>query len=69
MTLRRGDDFPLHQTQGSIGHAGSDRTFGRRFVESGDQELVLGFAGAFTTRVHDRILSGMLEALIEGGWR
>ncbi len=44
-------------------------TSGRRFVEGGGQDLVLGFAGAFTTRAHDRILSGMLEALVEGGWR
>ena len=44
-------------------------TSGKRFVESGGQDLVLGFAGAFTTRVHDRILSDMLEALVEGGWR
>ncbi len=44
-------------------------TSGKRFVESDGQDLVLGFAGAFTTRAHDRILSGMLEALVEGGWR
>ena len=44
-------------------------TSGKRFVESGGVDLVLGFAGAFTTRAHDVILSAMLEALVEGGWR
>ena len=44
-------------------------TSGRRYVEHGCADLVLGFSGCLTARSHDVILAEMLERLVEGGWR
>ena len=44
-------------------------TSGRRYVEAGCADLVLGFSGCFTMRAHDVILSEMLERQVQEGWR
>ena len=42
-------------------------TSGKEFVEGG-HDLVLGFAGTYTARRHDRIMADLLERLVEEGW-
>ena len=42
-------------------------TSGREFA-AGGSDLVLGFAGTYTARRHDRIMADLLERLVEEGW-
>jgi hypothetical protein len=42
-------------------------TSGKEFVASGN-DLVLGFAGTYSARRHDRIMADLLERLVEEGW-
>lgn len=42
-------------------------TSAKEFCESG-HDLVLGFAGTYTARRHDRIMADLLERLVEEGW-
>jgi aminoglycoside phosphotransferase (APT) family kinase protein len=42
-------------------------TSGKEFCE-GSHDLVLGFAGTYTARRHDRIMADYLERLVEEGW-
>ena len=42
-------------------------TSAKEFVE-GSHDLVLGFAGTYTARRHDRIMADLLERLVEEGW-
>jgi aminoglycoside phosphotransferase (APT) family kinase protein len=42
-------------------------TSAKEFVEGG-HDLVLGFAGTYTARRHDRIMADLLERLVEEGW-
>jgi aminoglycoside phosphotransferase (APT) family kinase protein len=42
-------------------------TSGKEFVAGGG-DLVLGFAGTYTARRHDRIMADALERLVEEGW-
>lgn len=44
-------------------------TSGRRFVEAGCVDLILGFSGCFTARAHDTVLAEALHQLVDGGWR
>ena len=42
-------------------------TSAKEFCE-GSHDLVLGFAGTYTARRHDRIMADLLERLVEEGW-
>ena len=42
-------------------------TSGKEFVAGGN-DLVLGFAGTYSARRHDRIMADQLEQLVEEGW-
>jgi aminoglycoside phosphotransferase (APT) family kinase protein len=42
-------------------------TSAKEFCEGG-HDLVLGFAGTYTARRHDRIMADLLERLVEEGW-
>ena len=42
-------------------------TSAKEFVAGGN-DLVLGFAGTYTARRHDRITAELLERLVEEGW-
>jgi aminoglycoside phosphotransferase (APT) family kinase protein len=42
-------------------------TSGKEFVAGGN-DLVLGFAGTYSARRHDRIMADLLERLVEEGW-
>ena len=42
-------------------------TSAKEFV-AGGHDLVLGFAGTYTARRHDRIMADLLERLVEEGW-
>jgi aminoglycoside phosphotransferase (APT) family kinase protein len=42
-------------------------TSGKEFREGG-HDLVLGFAGTYSARRHDRIMADLLERLVEEGW-
>jgi aminoglycoside phosphotransferase (APT) family kinase protein len=43
-------------------------TSAKEFVAGGGNDLVLGFAGTYTARRHDRIMADRLERLVEEGW-
>jgi aminoglycoside phosphotransferase (APT) family kinase protein len=43
-------------------------TSAKEFVVGGGGDLVLGFAGTYTARRHDRIMADRLERLVEEGW-
>ena len=42
-------------------------TSGKEFV-TGGSDLVLGFAGTYSARRHDRIMADLLARLVEEGW-
>jgi aminoglycoside phosphotransferase (APT) family kinase protein len=42
-------------------------TSAKEFIAGGN-DLVLGFAGTYTARRHDRIMADLLEKLVEEGW-
>ena len=44
-------------------------TAGRRFVEDGCGDLILGFSGCFTARGHDVVLADTLDRLVGEGWQ
>jgi hypothetical protein len=64
---RSGDARLVETVQHRQGLRPSGPPSGKEFVAGGN-DLVLGFAGTYSARRHDKIMADQLERLVEEGW-